>query len=225
MTAVRFEVWTRPDTGTFTRKFPLASVVDYQLKFGMFGTGKLTIPRDFTRLNDILYVDPADHSNDEGSLIRAYVGEDHLFDFYASRMAIEYGDLGKRTATITGGALGSALERTRLRQQDWDTGAEGTIVIPDWEYGVGVNLLQNPGLEDGVPSYTFEDGAMYGFTDNKDAAGYVALPNGPETTQDEAETGSWSMVFDAPTTVHESGVISVPINCTPGGNVRSEENT
>ncbi|KKK88948.1 hypothetical protein LCGC14_2738040, partial [marine sediment metagenome] len=45
------------------------------------------------------------------------------------------------------------------------------------------------------------------------AAGYVALTNGPETTQDQAESGTWSMTFDAPTTVHEAGVISAPISC------------
>ena len=219
MAPVRFEIWTRPDTGTFTRKFPLVDVVDYTLKLGMFGSGTLIVPRDLTRLDDILFVDPANHANDVGSLIRAYVGESHLFDFYASRMAIEYGDLGKRTAKITGGALGSALERTRLRQFDWATGSEATIITPDWEYGVGSNLLQNPGLEDGIPSFTFEDGIMYGFTDNKDAAGYVALVNGPETTEDEAEAGTWSMTFDAPTTVHQSGVISESISCLPGGNI------
>ncbi len=219
MAPVRFEIWTRPDTGTFTRKFPLIDVVDYTLKLGMFGSGTLVVPRDLTRLDDILFVDPANHTNDVGSLIRAYVGSSHLFDFYASRMAIEFGDLGKRTAKITGGALGSALERTRLRQFDWATGSEASIITPDWEYGVGNNLLQNPGLEDGVPSFTFEDGILYGFTDNRDAAGYVALVNGPETTQAQAESGTWSMTFDAPTTVHKSGVISAAISCVPGGNV------
>ncbi|KKK93858.1 hypothetical protein LCGC14_2688700, partial [marine sediment metagenome] len=218
MAPVRFEIWTRPDTGTFTRKFPLVDVVDYTLKLGMFGSGTLVVPRDLARLDDILFVDPANHANDVGSLIRAYVGSSHLFDFYASRMAIEFGDLGKRTAKITGGALGSALERTRLRQFDWATGGEADVITPDWEYGVGSNLLQNPGLEDGIPSFTFEDGIMYGFLANT-AAGYVALADGPNTTQDEAESGTWSMTFDAPTTVHESGVISTPISCLPGGNI------
>lgn len=219
MAPVRFEIWTRPDTGTFTRKFPLIDVVDYTLKLGMFGSGKLVVPRDLTRLDDILFVDPANHANDISSLIRAYVGSNHLFDFYASRMAIEFGDLGKRTATITGGALGSALERTRLRQFDWDSNKEASIITPDWEYGVGNNLLINGGLEDGVPSFTFEDGILYDFIDNRDTAGYVALVNGPETTQAQAESGTWSMTFDAPTTVHKSGVISRSISCVPGGQV------
>ncbi len=219
MAPVRFEIWTRPDTGTFTRKFPLIDVVDYTLKLGMFGSGTLVVPRDLARLDDILFVDPANHANDIGSLIRAYVGSSHLFDFYASRMAIEFGDLGKRTAKITGGALGSALERTRLRQFDWGAGKEDSIITPDWEYGIGANLLTNPGLEDGVPSFTFEEGIMYGFIDNRDAPGYVALVNGPETTEDEAESGTWSMTFDAPTTVHQAGVISAAISCVPGGNV------
>ncbi len=218
MSTVRFEVWTRPDTGTFTRKFPVASVVDYTLKLGMFGAGKLVVPADYSRLNDILFVDTSDHSKDVGTLIRAYVGSSHLFDFYASRIAIEYGDLGKQTATITGGALGTALDRTRLRQWDWATGGETTTVQPDWEYGVGQNLLANGSLEDGVPAYTFEDGIKYGFIDNTAAAGYGTLANGPETTEAEAQAGTWSLTFTGVAGTL-TGIASESISASPGGNV------
>ena len=143
MAVVRFEVWTRPDTGTFTRKFPI-DVVDYRLILGMFGNGRIVISRDHTRLDDILFVDPADSSNDVGTLIRAYVGDSHLHDFYASRMEIAYGDLGNRTATITGSSYGAALERTRLRQFDWNTTPS---VEPDWAFGVGAEQADNGSFE------------------------------------------------------------------------------
>ena len=219
MTAIRFEVWTRPESATFERKFPLTGVESYGLDFGPFGRGEIRIPSNHPRLDEIMFIDLATPANSVGTLIRAYVGSIWVHDFYASRVAIDYGDVGQRLATITGGGLGMALERTRLRQQDWAADAQDSIVVPDWEYGVGSNLLRNPGFEDGIPSYTFEDGVMYGFTDNKDAAGYVGLVNGPETSMAEAESGLWSMLFDAPTTVHESGVISASINCVPGGQV------
>ncbi len=221
MAPVRFEIWTRPDTGTFTRKFPLVDVVDYTLKLGMFGSGTLVVPRDLARLDDILFVDPSNHANDVGSLIRAYVGANHLFDFYASRMAIEYGDLGNRTAKITGGALGSALERTRLRQNDWGDTSEATIVVPDWEYGVGSNLLRNAGFEDdSSPVYTFENGNLQGWTEytGDDVADLFA---GPDVTQDEARTGSWSTVFDPLTfsTAKLTGIVSPAIPVLNGAGV------
>ena len=219
MTAIRFEVWTRPESATFERKFPLGFVEGHSLQLGPFGRGEIRVPSTHPRLDEILFVDNADHTNDVGTLIRAYVGETWLHDFYASRMATDYGDIGQRLAVITGGGLGAALERTRLRQFDWGADKQNDIVQPDWEYGVGSNLLKNPGLEDGIENFTFEDGVMYGFTDNRDAAGYVPLVNGPETVMDEAESGLWSMTFDAPTTVHQSGIISAPVSCVPGGNV------
>ncbi len=221
MAPVRFEIWTRPDTGTFTRKFPLVDVVDYTLKLGMFGSGTLVVPRDLTRLDDILFVDPANHANDVGALIRAYVGSSHLFDFYASRMAIEFGDLGKRTAKITGGALGSALERTRLRQNDWGDTSEATIVVPDWEYGVGSNLLRNAGFEeDDSPDYTFENGNLQGWTEYV-APDVTPLAAVPDTTQDQARSGSWSTVFDPLTftTAKLTGVASPVIPAVGGGSV------
>ncbi len=220
MAPVRFEIWTRPDTGTFTRKFPLVDVVDYTLKLGMFGSGTLIVPRDLTRLDDILFVDPANHANDVGSLIRAYVGSSHLFDFYASRLAIEFGDLGKRTAKITGGALGSALERTRLRQNDWGDTSEATIVVPDWEYGVGSNLLRNAGFEDNAPTFTFENGNLQGWTEYT-GADVAALNDGPDTTQDQARSGSWSTSFDPLTftTAKLTGIVSPAIPAVAGGAV------
>ena len=223
MAPVRFEIWTRPDTGTFTRKFPLIDVVDYTLKLGMFGSGTLIVPRDLVRLDDILFVDPATvppHVNDVGTLIRSYVGESHLFDFYASRIAIEFGDLGKRTAKITGGALGSALERTRLLQNDWSSQAAQTIVVPDWEYGVGSNLFTNGGFENDLPSFTFENGNLQGWTEYT-GADVTDLAAALITTQDQARTGSWSAVFDPLTfsTAKLTGIVSPVISAVKAASI------
>ncbi len=209
MAPVRFEVWTRPDTGTFTRKFPLVDVVDYKLQLGMFGNGKLVIPRDHPRIDDILFIDTANHANDVGTLIRPYVGSVHLHggDFYASRMKIDYGDLGKRTATITGGNLGSALERTRLRQFDWAAGAESDIDDPDWSYGLGENIIGNPGFEESADFNPPLPGGKYdqlvGFEDENNA-GWVSHPadaifetifTDPTVDNGDARTGSFSLVW------------------------------
>ncbi len=217
MTVIRFEVWTRPDTGTFTRKFPLTDVIDYTLRFGMFGNGKLTIPDDHPRLDDILFVDSADHSNDVGTLIRAYVGAVHLTDFYASRIAVSFGDMGKRTATITGGNLGSALARTRLRQFDWNVQPS---VEPDWQFGVGKRLIGNPSFElstdfnPPLPGGEFDQ--LVGFEDENNA-GWVGQPSDatfvkvftePTVDNGDARTGSFSLVWTPQDLGGESAIYS-----------------
>ncbi len=211
MAVVRFEVWTRPDTGTFTRKFPLTDIVDFKLQLGMFGNGKIVIPRDHPRLNDILFVDTANHANDVGTLIRPYVGDTHLAggDFYASRMKIDYGDLGKRNATITGGNLGFALDRTKMRQFDWAAGAETDIDDPDWSYGLGENIIGNPGFEESADFKPGLVGGKYdiaiGFED-ENAAGWVGHPSSslyiatdvlPVVDNGDALAGTFSLVWTA----------------------------
>ena len=72
MAIIRFEAWTRPQTGTFERKFPIKDVVDYDFETGIFGRGTLVLPTSHPRLNDILYRDVDTPANDKGSLIRAF---------------------------------------------------------------------------------------------------------------------------------------------------------
>ncbi len=228
MAPVRFEIWTRPDTGTFTRKFPLVDVVDYRIILGMFGNGKLVIPRDLTRLDDILFIDPADHANDVGTMIRAYVGETHLYDFYASRMQIEYGDLGKRVATITGGGYGSALERTRLRQHDWDTSPSED---PDWQYGLGANLVKNGGFEtdpEGITNDNAEEGSTLGWGTTGTTGG--GQPNVFEADTANPDVGSWHFHVEGdtdegitqsfPTVDGETYTVSVRVDGVSGDDYR-----
>ncbi len=209
MAVIRFEVWTRPDTGTFTRRFPLTDVIDYKLQLGMFGNGKLTIPRDHPRIDDILFIDTANHANDVGTLIRPYVGSVHLHggDFYASRMAIDYGDLGKRTAKITGGNLGFALARTRLRQFDWDVTPSAD---PDWSYGLGENIIGNPGFEESADfnpgltggtydiSINFDDENSAGWSSQAGSAVFIAPSVDPQVSTIPAPlSGTHSLVWTA----------------------------
>ena len=205
-TPVRFEIWTRPESGSFVRKFPLGFLVDYELELGMFGRGQITIPRDHPRLDDILFVDSADHSNDVGSLIRAFIGETWLTDFYASRMAINFGDLGQRVAVITGGNLAAALDRTRLRQFDWPTNPS---VDPDWQYGVGRLVIGNPSFEESADFMPPLSGGKYdqlvGFEDENNA-GWQSIPSGgdfepndsdPMVDNGDARTGTFSLQWNS----------------------------
>jgi len=204
MTATRFEIWERPGVGTFQRKFPLGFVEGFSLGLGIFGRGELRVPRDHPRLDDILFVDPTNHANDKGSLIRAFQGEKWLYDFYASRMEINFGDLGSRTAKITGTGLGHAMEITRLRQFDWD---RTPSTDPDWPYGTGENLPGNPAFEKSADYNPRLNGGEFdisiGFED-ENSSGWAGHPGSgifqpvfidPTVDNGDARTGTFSLVW------------------------------
>ena len=157
--AMRFEAWTRPETGTFARRFPIRDVQDWSIERGIFGRGSITIPTD-ARLSEILLVDPTDHTNDVGSMIRAYWNDSHYYDFYANRATIDVSETGGRSATITGGGPGSVLERTIVYPKDWPESGE-----LDWVWGPQNALLENPGFEDGIPDEDFEDLNLGGWSE------------------------------------------------------------
>lgn len=159
MTAIRYEVWTRPESASFELKFPLREVVDSSFTMEMFGNATIEIPLTLDRIDDIIFIDQSDRSNDEASMIRAFVGEASLYDFYVEKMELNFTDLGQRTATIFGEARGTALDRVRMRQFDWPASPS---IQPDWSWGLdsivspnagmeeSPDSLQNPGAEDGT---------------------------------------------------------------------------
>lgn len=107
--ALRFEVWTRPESGTFERKFPIKVETQHNLALGVFGHGLLVLPSDYPRLDDILYTDKDDHSNDVAALIRVFHGDVWVHDFYAARMVNDVNETGRRTVNVTGPGLGASL--------------------------------------------------------------------------------------------------------------------
>jgi hypothetical protein len=213
MAMIRFEAWTRPDTGTFQRKFPITDIEQWSMSLGIFGQGLLVLPRDYPRLDDILFIDPANHANDKATLIRAYVGDTHLYDFYASRASIMVGEVGVRVATITGGGPGSALDRTKVRQLDYDANPSEE---PDWEYGADNRILQNEGFED-LPANAFVNGDFEeGLVEPwSPVSGTDTNPLDVDlaTTDTEAQAGTFSLMID-PGKRHSGAAQSVA--CTPG---------
>ena len=193
---VRFEAWTRPDTATFARRFPIVGFTQWTMKMGLFGQGLMVTPSDWDKLNDLLYVDPIDHANDKSSLIRAFVGDAHLYDFYASRISIDVNETGTRAATTIGGGPGSALERTRVRQYDYPLSPS---VEPDWVYGYGPNLAANPDFDDtpeAIGNADAEDGTTLPWYTTGDPVTGLGVPNTFDAIYDaaEAHTGDWSFL-------------------------------
>jgi len=160
--ALRFEVWTRPESGTFVRRFPLKDDVQYSLSLGLFGQGLLVVPSEHPRLADLLSVDLTDRTLDKGSLIRAYWDDTHLYDWYAARMSVDYNETDLRQATITGPGPGAVLDRTLVLPYDYP--ATPTLV-PSHIYGPANTLLTNAGFEDGLPDEDFEDLNLGGWSE------------------------------------------------------------
>ncbi|RKZ11615.1 hypothetical protein DRQ53_15795, partial [bacterium] len=218
---MRFEAWTRPESATFERLFPIRDVSDWNIQLGIFGSGSITIPSDHPHLNDILFVDPLDHANDKSSLIRAYVGDTHYYDFYAQRATIEQNETGNRTATITGGGPGTALEHTLVYPQDWDGTGFFESPQPNWEYGPQNALLSNAGFEKGLPDEDFEDESPGGWSNltGQDPWGddYNELNGDIQVTLAQAEGGTFSL--EVPFGVSPSGS-SRTVTTIPGGRIQ-----
>ncbi len=178
------------------------------MQLGIFGHGTLTIPSNHSKLDEILLIDPSDHTNDKASMIRAFIGETHLYDFYVVRMPIKVTEKGSRTAVASGGGPGTALERVKVWNNDYPLLPS---VQPDWSYGGANTLLTNPNFEDGIVDEGFEDqdiGSWKALTGN-DPWGdeFLPLDTDLSTSTDEAEAGTFSLKIpfgEAPTGVKRS---------------------
>lgn len=211
----RFEVWTRPESGTFARKFAVRGIADYQFQ-DVIGTGSGTIvlPETYPRLDEILYLDPPLHTNDEASLIRVFDGEEPVFDFYASRLDEAYTDVGDRQVKVTGLGVLSRLAKVELLAYDYPN--QGPVEAKDWRYGDDATKAKNGGFED----YTDQNlGAELGDTTGwspTPASGDFRAPTSFEVSTTEVRTGTYSFAFD-PSTRHSGFHRS--FDCVPGERV------
>jgi len=199
MAQIRYEIWERQESGTFALKAPLADVIGDKLDFSSFGRGSVTVASDHPQLDNILFVDPSNHANDDGSVIRGYVGQTVVGEFYAARMGISYNETGQRVATITGGGPGTALDRVRVRQFDWGATVNPSIT-PNWDYGVVSLLGENAGLEDNQYSLTnpgAEDQSTLGWTTTGNNSGGQPNVFDAINSTPNADTGDWYFLLDA----------------------------
>jgi hypothetical protein len=187
---LRYEIWTRRESGTYDRRFPLRGVVRGDFDLSLFGRGSFQVPTDLNRLDDLLSIDQANRANDKASTLRAFIGETPIADFYIESMEIAYTDTGARVASIECTGRGSALDRSKVRQYDWPADPSQE---PDWQYGVGSNEIEQD-LDDVGGVYDFEDGTLEGFEQ------FVGSMDNDLTGLDnsiaEARTGTRSLEFD-----------------------------
>ena len=156
--ALRYEAWTRQESGTFARKFPIKGVVEAAVTTDLFGRGSIELPMDFPRLDDILYIDQNDRTLDEASVIRCFNGETCIADFYAQSLELDWTDTGQRIAVVSGGGRGTALDKVRVRPFDYPVNPS---IQPDWSWGLESLVGENGGIEDnadGILNPGAEDG-------------------------------------------------------------------
>lgn len=194
MTAIRYEVWTRQESGSFVRKFPLRGEITASFVTDLFGRATLTLPVNHPRIDDILSIDQSNRANDEASIIRAYIGTVPIYDFYAESIELNFTDTGSRVAVVEGSSRGTCFDRVLVRQFDWNVNPS---VQPDHLYGVGADEMDRSAVEVKL-SWNFDD-------DNADGWGPATaifdsnpLENDskPEISTDEALSGTKSLKFN-----------------------------
>lgn len=141
-----YQVWDPPGIATFTKKIDSlrptsASGTLYRTQNGH---GTLTLPAAYNRLNEIVYVDVADHSNDVASLIRVYRGSDLIQELLVERTPDLIGD---EPMVLACDGIEACLDWAVVEAFDWDGTADSTSTVADWIYG-GRNLIPELALGD-----------------------------------------------------------------------------
>jgi len=194
VTAIRYEVWTRQESGTFERKFPLRGEIAASFATDLFSRATMTIPVNHPRMDDILFINQADRTSDAASVIRAYVGTDPLFDFYAESIELNFTDTGDRVAVVEGSGRGTCFDRVRVRQFDWNANPS---VQPDHLYGVGADEMDRTAIDVKL-SWNFDDDNADGWKTATAISDSNPLESGakPEISTDQALSGTKSLKFN-----------------------------
>ncbi len=143
------EAWSHPATGTFERKRVLdcsaCSFTDYRRQIGR---GSLTL-KPYDSADDVVYVDPDDHTNDVDSVIRHYRANDGSGkELIAEWIASDEPDSASEGPTsISGSAIEALLDLGIVQPWDWDGTTDFYSRFPDWIYG-GRNILPDPEFSD-----------------------------------------------------------------------------
>lgn len=137
---LRFEAWTLPWSATFERvvaDLPAVAGSSGMVRLSEYGEGSIILPEGYDRLSDVI-------STTVGSLIRVYDGATLVQEFLAERVERSNTDSG--TVTVSGPDLSDVFNRTVVYPFDYP---DNPSTFADHVWG-GVNLLSNPGFEDGL---------------------------------------------------------------------------
>lgn len=156
---LRFEVWTLPQLGSFTRKYDLTRYVSsfsISDKFAEIADGRLQIAADsngellpLAKIDQLINVDRANHANDEGSVIRVLRGTTPVMH-YITKQYDDTWSSDDPTATLSLEGMELLLDRAIVPRKDYPAVPS---VEPDWIYGAQ-SILTNTAFDN--PAVTSE---------------------------------------------------------------------
>lgn len=184
------EAYDLPHLDDPGKKIAWLPVLDY--RFGRHADafreeGAITLPVAYSRLNEVITVDPDDHTNDVGSVIHMFQREvvddagipKPVGSFVVERRPDGLDSDATSTTQLSGRGLTSYF-LDRLRLLPFDSPANPTSQ-GDWKFG-SENLFGNPGLEDGSSSVTTyvlnitATGGTFTITDGTDTTSAIGGP-------------------------------------------------
>lgn len=145
---LRVEVWSRPGEFPYVRKIasPPYSSAGLTSVFSGVGRGNVVLPRNYDRLDEILYTDPDTPSNGAWSTIRVYDDTTLVYEWLPNPR-VPATDKNDPDIELTGLGIESIMGFARVEPWDWDGSTSWVSTFPNWVWG-GRNILTNPGFED-----------------------------------------------------------------------------
>lgn len=146
------EVWSRPGAADYGRKIAEVPIIDSSVTvpYSGVGSGSMTLPANYDRFDDILYVDPVDPTNSVWSTVKVFDDTGWLYEWMPTPR-IPPGGKSATGVEFAGDGLESMWGFARVEPWDWDGADEFVSTFPNWIWG-GNNLLSNPGFETSSPS-------------------------------------------------------------------------
>ena len=148
--SLRAEVWTRPGDPAYQRRIAEPPISDGGITRGYsgVGSGNFHLPKNYSRLREILYTDPTTPVNGVWSTIRVFDDAQWVYDWLPSPR-IPAQNKNDPDTEVSGNGIESILGWGIVEPWDWDGSVSFVSTFPNWVYG-GRNLLNNPGFEDSV---------------------------------------------------------------------------
>jgi parallel beta-helix repeat protein len=174
------EVWSRPGAAVIEKKIADLPYLDASATVAYSGVGKgsMRLPANYSRLDEILTVDPVTPANSAWSTVKV-VSEDGVLYEWLPSPRVPDGDKTATSVDFAGDGIESIWGFARVEPWDWDGSADFVSTFPNWVWG-GRNLLGNPGLEASSESPIIDELVIFG------TAGTFTLSDGTNTTAAQA---------------------------------------
>lgn len=182
LTVPWLEVWTRPGDANYQKKIADLPFLDSSVTvpYSAVGKGNASVPSNYDRLDEIMYVDTTDSSNSVWSTIKVVDDTGWLYEWLPGPRIPEG---GKRALNVefAGDGLESIWGFARVEPWDWDGSDNFASTFPDWIWG-GNNLLTNEGFEESGISPIIDELWITGPDEDTDPGGTFTISDGTNTT-------------------------------------------